>query len=91
METYFPDKFIYEKYDLRGGDPSENIKRFFKDAYEFISGGEVVFVHCHAGVSRSASIVISYLMKKYKKPFEEMKTLVKSKRPKIHPNSGFIP
>ena len=22
LETYFPDKFAYKKYDLRGGDPS---------------------------------------------------------------------
>jgi len=66
---YFPKKFKYKKFILRGGDKTENIYRFFEEAYNFIKEGKIVFVHCHAGVSRSASIVIAYLMKKYGKGF----------------------
>lgn len=44
----------------------EPIKFYFWEAYEFISKaileGENVFVHCLKGMSRSASIVMSYLM-----------------------------
>ena len=48
-----------------------------------------VFVHCFYGVSRSASIVIAYLMKKNKWQFERAVLEVKEKRI-INPNCGFI-
>jgi protein-tyrosine phosphatase len=48
-----------------------------------------VFVHCQAGVSRSASIVIAFLMKEKKMKREEARAFVKSKREKICPNSKF--
>jgi protein-tyrosine phosphatase len=52
------------------------------------SGGRV-FVHCFAGVSRSATIVIAYLMKEHGLSFNSAIKFVKSKRPQINPNDGF--
>ena len=49
-----------------------------------------MFVHCAMGMSRSASTVILFLMKKFKIPYEEAYTFVKSRREKIDPNDGFI-
>lgn len=49
-----------------------------------------VFVHCAAGVSRSASFVIAYLMKSKLMPYLDAYALVKCKRPIIKPNSGFV-
>ena len=49
-----------------------------------------VFVHCVAGVSRSSTIVISYLMKINKWTFDKSLQFVQNKRPKIMPNNGFI-
>jgi atypical dual specificity phosphatase/dual specificity phosphatase 12 len=46
-------------------------------------------VHCYAGISRSASIIISYLMKKYNWSYEKAYNYVKNKRPIINPNRGF--
>lgn len=43
-----------------------------------------------AGVSRSATLVIAYIMKKYSMPLEQAKRLVEEKRPFINPNPGFI-
>jgi protein-tyrosine phosphatase len=58
------------------------------------SNGEVkwkVLVHCHAGVSRSSTIVISYLMRKYINfSLNDALKFVKSKRPIIKPNKGFM-
>ena len=48
-----------------------------------------VLVHCAAGVSRSASIVIAYLMRIKGWTYAEAFSYVKSKRFVICPNSGF--
>ena len=48
-----------------------------------------VLVHCRAGVSRSATIVLAFLMNKYQMSYTIAKQLVRSKRPQIDPNSGF--
>ncbi|KAH8415631.1 hypothetical protein KR222_006821 [Zaprionus bogoriensis] len=49
-----------------------------------------VLVHCNAGVSRSAAVVIGYLMQRRDMRFEEAYNLVKSWRPCIQPNAGFM-
>jgi len=36
-----------------------------------------VLIHCAAGVSRSASFTIAYLMKEYKMPYQKAYTHVK--------------
>ena len=60
----------YLKIPLEDEDLSE-IDEYFEAAYNFITlnleenNSNVIFVHCSAGMSRSATIVIMYLMKKY--------------------------
>ncbi|XP_017066405.1 dual specificity protein phosphatase 19 [Drosophila eugracilis] len=49
-----------------------------------------VLIHCNAGVSRSASVVIGYLMQRRDMCYEDAYNLVKSWRPCIQPNAGFI-
>ncbi|XP_017010694.2 dual specificity protein phosphatase 19 [Drosophila takahashii] len=49
-----------------------------------------VLVHCNAGVSRSASVVIGYLMQRRDMCYEDAYNLVKSWRPCIQPNAGFM-
>jgi protein-tyrosine phosphatase len=73
---------------------NEDISLYFKSTYDLISAvrnrKERVLVHCRQGVSRSATIVIAYLMRKYKyslnKAFEKLSKI----RPIINPNDGFI-
>mmetsp|Transcript_14244 Transcript_14244/g.30515 ORF Transcript_14244/g.30515 Transcript_14244/m.30515 type:complete len:174 (+) Transcript_14244:262-783(+) len=50
----------------------------------------VVLVHCMAGRSRSASIVIAYCMKVLGIGYDEALAKVKTSRPIIQPNTGFI-
>jgi protein-tyrosine phosphatase len=49
--------------------PWENLSQYFAPATKFIKNalamGGSVFVHCYAGVSRGASIVIAYLMQEH--------------------------
>ena len=69
-----------------------NIKKYFSDAINFIHENRKkhsVLVHCFAGVSRSATLVIAYLMRVNRKSFEENLSYVKSRRQCIEPNPGF--
>lgn len=49
-----------------------------------------ILVHCNAGVSRSASICIAYLISLHGMSFDNAIALVKSKRECIQPNRGFL-
>jgi dual specificity phosphatase 12 len=74
-------------------EPSVRLNTHFKDATDYIrksiQEGKNVLVHCFAGVSRSASIVIAYLMRFHKMDYNVAYNYVKSKRPWINPNYGF--
>lgn len=66
---------------------------FFRECFEFIeeakeSGGGVL-VHCFAGISRSATICISYLMWKLSLSLGAAHFMVESARPCTQPNDGF--
>jgi len=56
----------------------------------YLQNGQKVLVNCFAGVSRSSTIVIAYLMYRYSLLLEEAFRFVKSKRIIIQPNAGFI-
>jgi len=63
-----------------------------KEGIEFIKKNRRrgrVLVHCMAGVSRSSSLVIAYLMS-IGHSLESAKQLVKSKRSCVNPYDGFI-
>lgn len=47
-------------------------------------------VHCFAGVSRSATMVIVYLMKKNGWTYFQAHAFVKKRRSVIWPNPGFV-
>ncbi|GET89999.1 putative dual-specificity protein phosphatase, putative [Leishmania tarentolae] len=48
-----------------------------------------VAVHCMVGVSRSASIVLAYLIKKYGVSQDDAMRLIRCTRPVVQPNPGF--
>jgi protein-tyrosine phosphatase len=56
----------------------------------WVSRGEIVLCHCAAGVSRSASCVVAYLMLHRGLRFEAALAHVKLRRGIVAPNSGFI-
>ena len=88
-EPFFPNEF---KYKILYIDDAidENILSWLKEAFEFIDSSiNNIYIHCAMGISRSPTIVISYLMYKKKMKYEEAYDFVKEKRKVISPNSGF--
>ena len=67
-----------------------NIIKHFGECLRFIEGDDKILIHCIAGQSRSATIVIAFIMWKQKLSFEEAFNLVYEKRKIVNPNFGFI-
>ena len=65
-----------------------NIIKYFKEALKFIDEQEKVLVHCLAGFSRSAALVIAYFMWKNKLTYDKSYQMVFEHRI-INPNDGF--
>ena len=74
--------------------PREDLLTHFEDSYEFIDHAlqlnDKILVHCYFGISRSATLVIAYLMKKYKRSFSDTFEEIKGKRRFVEPNAGFL-
>jgi protein-tyrosine phosphatase len=72
----------------------ENILQSFFTVYKIINKsileGKNILIHCAAGVSRSPTLAIAYLMIDNKWSTEEAVDYVRKKRPEIDPNVGFI-
>uniref|UniRef100_A0A670YR88 protein-tyrosine-phosphatase n=1 Tax=Pseudonaja textilis TaxID=8673 RepID=A0A670YR88_PSETE len=70
----------------------QDLRQYFEEAFEFIAhqSGKGVLVHCQAGVSRSATIVIAYLMKHTLMTMGDAYKYVKGRRPVISPNLNFM-
>uniref|UniRef100_A0A8B9IUT9 Dual specificity protein phosphatase n=1 Tax=Amazona collaria TaxID=241587 RepID=A0A8B9IUT9_9PSIT len=93
---YYEDLQI-EYYGIEAfDDPAFNLSIFFYDAANFISkalntsgGKREVFVHCAMGVSRSASLVLAFLMIHENMTIVDALKTVSAHRD-ICPNPGFL-
>ena len=91
VENFYPEQFQY-KYIKIEDYPEAQILPHFETAFEFINEGMnsgCVLVHCNAGVSRSVTVVVAYLMKTKNMSLKQALDLVKTKRPTMCPNEGF--
>lgn len=90
--SYFPtDEITHKQYNLLDS-PSQNISHCFEATFRDIDDGIKrggVLVHCAAGISRSATCLIAYLMRKNNTLFRDTLNMVRSKRRIVCPNIGF--
>nr|XP_005280167.1 dual specificity protein phosphatase 9 [Chrysemys picta bellii]XP_023968642.1 dual specificity protein phosphatase 9 [Chrysemys picta bellii]XP_042717327.1 dual specificity protein phosphatase 9 [Chrysemys picta bellii]XP_042717328.1 dual specificity protein phosphatase 9 [Chrysemys picta bellii]XP_042717329.1 dual specificity protein phosphatase 9 [Chrysemys picta bellii] len=73
---------------------SQNLARFFPEAIAFIdeavSQNCGILVHCLAGVSRSVTVTVAYLMQRLNLSLNDAYDLVKRKKADISPNFNFM-
>ncbi|TDL19164.1 phosphatases II [Rickenella mellea] len=60
-----------------------------KHIRDALARGKNVLVHCQQGISRSAAVVIAYLIRQHNMTYDSAYKLVKAKRMCIKPNPGF--
>ncbi|OCT86151.1 dual specificity protein phosphatase 16 [Xenopus laevis] len=91
-----PD-FISDSHFLRvpvNDSFCEKILPWLDKSVDFIEKAKAsnnrVLVHCLAGISRSATIAIAYIMKRMDMSLDEAYRFVKEKRPTISPNFNFL-
>ena len=72
----------------------QNLRQFFEEAFSFIDEAKKantgVLVHCQAGISRSPTIAVAYLMKQYLMGMADAYKFVKTRRSIISPNLNFM-
>jgi len=49
-----------------------------------------ILIHCYSGISRSASVLIAYVMHKLNMNYDDAYKFVKEKYPMAHPNENFV-
>jgi len=87
------DYKINNKYNLLrinisdSREANENIAQYFTKCIDFIETNkdDNIFIHCNEGVSRSVTIVLAILIKKYNYDLKNAIEFVKSKR--THPTA----
>ena len=71
-----------------------NMLKYLPAAFQFIEDArlhnEKVLVHCHAGMSRSVTVILAYLMKYYHHTLDSAYDFVKERKQNISPNFGFM-
>ena len=96
LDFYIPREFeeSFEVLFLQLEDSeNEDLGRILPEALRFIHMSvlhqQKVLIHCNAGVSRSGSVLIAYLMASMRIDFKAALAIAEEKRACIAPNPGF--
>lgn len=73
---------------------SQNLSQFFPEAISFIDEARTkqcgILVHCLAGISRSVTVTVAYLMQRLNLSLDDAYDFVKRKKSNISPNFNFM-
>ncbi|CAO2642462.1 Dual specificity protein phosphatase 1 [Lemmus lemmus] len=91
--NHFEGHYQYKSIPVEDNHKAD-ISSWFNEAIDFIDSvkdaGGRVFVHCQAGISRSATICLAYLMRTNRVKLDEAFEFVKQRRSIISPNFSFM-
>jgi len=83
-------KMYVRLIDADFSDISVHFETAARFIHEEIENGRKVLVHCAAGISRSSSLIMAYLMKYRHYDLKKSFNLVKTNRRVVRPNNGFF-
>ncbi|KAG8379557.1 hypothetical protein BUALT_Bualt07G0101400 [Buddleja alternifolia] len=91
-DSQFPELFEYKNFSICDSEDT-NISDIFQEAHDFINqveqiGGKVL-VHCFEGKSRSATLVLAYLMLRKNFTLLQAWNALKRAHRRAQPNDGF--
>lgn len=94
IPDYFPTYFQYKNiriHDVPGADITPHLDTITYEIHRYLEThpNQTVFVHCFMGASRSASVVLAYLMRYHGVSFIDALHTVKEKRPVVNLNIDF--
>ncbi|CAL5444365.1 unnamed protein product [Camellia sinensis] len=91
-DSQYPDLFEYKNFAICDEEDA-NISSIFEEAHDFIDHieqtGRKVLVHCFEGRSRSATVILAYLMLRKNLTLLEAWNRLKKVHRRVHPNDGF--
>jgi len=91
--NWYADTIQYKNIQIKD-TWNQNITSYFEDAFQFIdsarNAGGRVLVHCVAGISRSPTITIAYLMRTHNLSLQAALAHVKTQRNIVSPNLDFL-
>jgi hypothetical protein len=89
----FPTRFQYLRIPAKDV-PSERLGPYFRDIAAFVAtakeGGGKALVHCHEGISRSATGVLACMMINDHIRLSDAFALLKKAKPDVEPNQTFL-
>lgn len=90
IPNLFPESYEYHRINVRDTRDSF-LHHHYEESLEFLKREPTkkVLIHCYMGSSRSASVVIYYLMKIHNMSYEEALQFTQSKREVVNLNKNF--
>jgi len=93
VQDPYPTETRFWEPILEGGAKEPDVA-WLRRAVDFIDAqhraGRTTYVHCLAGVNRSAMVVTAYLMFEHHWTRDEALTYVREKRPQAHPEPSMV-
>lgn len=90
---FLPDKDKHYLCIMAADTPDQNLSQYFSVCNDFIHAARirdgVVLIHCLAGMSRSVTVAVAYIMSVTNLSWKEALKVVRAGRAVANPNLGF--